>query len=265
MRYIEIELESVQPLPALGEVSAAALPETGRIVACGGEPARIWFVSEGQARALELDAPGFVPRFLVDAGEGRVLAVGDGENSGVLIDSRGRLQSRLNLGEGIVDACIDADGNILVLRGAAPLLDRYGPDGDLVEDDPQLARIQEETRQEDGEMLLVSRDAALWLNLAEIYDREGAPLGVVDPPMEGRVAADLLGWDGIVTLDEEGTVRAMTSRGDRRKVRCPSEQVAAALGRPMSARTDVIVTREDHLWLLDARGGKLLAFRILSE
>lgn len=274
MRYVELELECAQALnavlPPLRDVLALARPDDEHVIICDrpdGATPRLSCVASGGAREIRLDAPGFLPRLLVDTDDARVLAIGRGENSGVLFDPTGRVLRRYNLGEGIVDATFDADGNIVVLRGQPPLLDRYGPDGDLVDDDAQLLRIQELTTQHEGSMLLIQRDGTLWLNLAERYDADGELIDAIEPAevfSAGHVAADLLGWDGIVVLNEEGRVVAATA-GGRRAVRVPEADVQRELGRGLSAAHDLLVTREERLWVLDTAGLKLLTFRILSE
>ncbi len=267
MRYVEIELESARKLPLGIAVSAIAMPAPDTLIVCSGEPPRLLSLQGDRVRELNLDAPGFIPRFLVDADGGRVLAIGDGENSGVLFDATGALARRYNLGEGIVDAAYDPDGNIVVLRGAAPLLDRYGPDGDLVdsEQDAQIRNVHAQTQEEGGSMLLIGRDGSLWLNLREVFDTDGDVLARWREVPEGRIAADLFGWDGVVILSESGVLQALTSKGEGREVRVPSAQIEKELGRGPSAASDIILTREERLFLIDTDGQRLLEFRILSE
>jgi hypothetical protein len=275
MRFIELELEEVRELgevtPPLRAPGAMACPQDGTIFVCdqpGDGPPRLLRWTRGRPSEVSLDAPGFLPRFLVDAGDERVLAVGRGENSGVLFDLRGRVVQRYNLGEGIADATYDPDGNIVVLRGGRPLLDRYGPDGDLSEGDPQLERIAEQTSVESGDMLLIQRDAGLWLNLEELYDGEGEEVRRLDAEDvfgAGWVSADLLGDDGVIALTEDGRLVAVAARSAPREVRLPEDDLRRELGRGPSAATDLLVTRGERLLLLDPSQARLLAFRILSE
>lgn len=275
MRFVELELESSRVLdfarPPLRGVYAVALPDPDHLVACDrpdGATPRLTCVTGKEAREIRLDAPGFLPRLLVDAPDARVLAIGRGENGGVLFDVDGRVARRFNFGEGVIDATYDQDGNIVVLRAQPPLLDRFGPDGDLVEGDPQIEDIQEHTSQREGSMLVIQRDGTLWLNLAEKYDARGELLGAIDPAEvfgPGRVAADLFGWDGILVLNEAGRLAALFTAQRRRTVRLPDEAIRSGLGRGLSAAKDVFVTREERMWLLDTEGMKLLVFRILSE
>lgn len=275
MRFIELELEEVRDLgavtPRLRVASAMACPDDDTLFVCDepeeGRP-RLLRWSRGRASEVRLDAPGFLPRFLVDAGDGCMLAIGRGENSGVLFDPRGRVMRRYNLGEGIVDASYDPDGNIVVLRAARPLLDRYGPDGDLSEDDEVLGRIQDASQIESGDLLLIQRDGTLWINLEEQYDAEGELVRRLDAEDEfgaGWISADLLGDHGIIALTESGRMIALSGQEAPRAVRIPDADVRREMNRDLTAASDLLVTRGERLWLLDPAGGRLLAFRILSE
>jgi len=278
VRYIELELEETRPLegvePPLANVCAVACPDDRFVVLCDrpdGATPRLTRWSRGGPHELTLlDAPGFIPRILVDSEDaGRVLAVGRGENSGVLFDIiEGRVASRFNLGEGVVDATYDNEGNIVVLRAAPPLLDRYGPEGDLVERDRQIQRICEQTRVTEGTMLLIQRDGSVWLNLCEKFNADGELVGAIDPADvfgTGHVTADLIGWDGIVVLNEAGKLYVVERAGTRRAARLPAPDIERALGRPLTARLDLIVTRDEMLCVLATDVPRLLRFRILSE
>jgi hypothetical protein len=264
MRFIELDFEGSHALSGeVPEIRAVAVPDERTLVLCSAHPPYLWSATPAGTRPMDLDAPGFVPRLLVDADEGRVLAIGDGENSGVLLQPDGRVLRRFNLGEGIRDAALDPDGNIVVLRRAAPLLDRYGPEGDLEEDDPQLTHVHEQTVEEEGRMLLIARDGSLWLNLREVYNVDGEVLLRWRDVPSGRVSADLFGWSGTLVLDEDGALVVRTSEGESRHV--AAGPVEAALGRGATALRDVIITRDDRLWLVDTAGRRILSFRVMSE
>ncbi|MBI2932650.1 MAG: hypothetical protein HYY16_13460 [Planctomycetes bacterium] len=275
MRYIELELEAVGRLarvqPSLGTVLALAGPDETRLVVCdrpGDGGSRLTCFDADGSREIRLDVPGFRVRLLADADGGQMLAIGEGEEDGILFDATGRVLRRYGFGGGIVDACYDPDGNIVVLRSRPPLLDRYGPDGDRVEADPQLERIHESTAQHEGTMLVIQRDGTVWLNLAEAFDVKGGIVCSLDAERAfgaGRVCADLVGWDGILVLTEAGRLHALNSKGVRRTARLPDEAIRAHLGRGMSAVRDVFVTRDEKLRLVDTVGGAVLSFRILSE
>lgn len=280
MRYLELELEGMEILsgvqPPLQGVSSAALLEGGELVVLDrleGTVPRILVVKFVTGRVAKIRPvafdPAFAPRIVMEVDEGRGVAIGAGPGfNGILFDAEGRVVRRYDFGAGVADAATDPDGNIVVARSEPPLLDRYGLEGDCEEEDPSLGAIIGHTEQKSGSILMIQRDGALWLNLSEKYDADGALLDTLDPAAlfgAGRVCGDRLGWDGIVVLSQDGRLTAMLPRGERRPVRVPSDQVRQVLGRGLTAATDLLMTRGETLYIFDTAGLRLLTFRILSE
>lgn len=278
VRYLELELESVRPLHGPGSTLrdpvSFALPTDDAVVICD-RPSEGGFrlVRVAEEEVLLPHPSGLHPRLVAEDGDGRILAVGTGSGfNAALLALDGRELRRYDLGEGIADVCYDPDGNILVLRsirrGPRPLLDRYGPEGDHVERDEQIRRIMDHTTRTTGRMLLVQSDGTVWLDLSEKYDVDGALLDVIEPAEvfgPGRVTADRFGWDGVAVLGERGNMTAFLPLGRRRVFRIPGAAVLEAIGRPLSAGTDLLATRGEKLAILATDRPALLTFRMLSE
>lgn len=270
MRFLELEFLESKDLSALKAAGIASF--------CTPRPDRAFLLDQGpdgQSRLLRFDGEwspvpmeGFFARLLVDADGGDVLVLGRGTNhNALLLDAQGRLKRTYRFGDGVADLTFDPDGNILVLRQQPPLLMRFGPDGDRVLSDPPVEAILEATKEKEAVMLLVQNDGAIWLNLSEKYDAEGKALLTLDPAAAfgaGRVSADLLGWDGIVVLNEAGALTAVRG-GHLRPVRLPDAVIRKVLGRPLTASLDLFTTKEETLTLLATDRNLLLRFRILSE
>lgn len=281
MRFLELELESARALegvdPPLRDILGAAAPTDDDLFLLdrpdGSSTRLVRIRSAGPPVPVPLPVPRFFPRLLADDGEGNVLAVGVGApHNAALLDVEGREVRRYDLGEEIADVAYDPDGNLVVLRmtrkNRRTLMDRYGPEGDRVVRDEQIERIAGHTEQMRGTVLVVQRDGSVWLNLAEKYTVDGELLDAINPAEvfgAGRVSADVLGWDGIVVLTEKGRIAALLPKGERRSVRVPEALVAARVGRPLSAATDFVLTREDHLTVVTTDVPRALRFRVLSE
>jgi len=268
VRFIELELEASTDLPPSRDIQSMASPG-GRLVLLdrpdGAMPRLRRFDGAWSDIALE----GFLPRMLADSPDGGILAIGTGDNhSGALYGPSGGIVRRFRFGDGVTDVSFDPDGNIFVLRREAPLLLRFDPQGDRVLDDPAVEDIHDATQQKEGWMLLVQNDGAIWLNLSEKYDSDGKRLFSIDPAElfgPGRVAADVLGWDAILVLNETGAFTAVRKDGRHRSVRLPEAAIRRELGRPLTASFDLFTTKEERLTLVATDRNKALTFRILSE
>jgi len=270
VRFLELELERVDDLSPLHprDVQSLCAPSDSITVLLdrpdGARP-RLQRIEDGG----EIDLGGFVPRLLADSPDGAILAIGaGGDFNGLLLSTSGEQVSRYRFGDGIADLGFDPDGNIFVLRPTPPLLMRFGPEGDRVLDDPAVEDLHDATHQRDGWMLLIQNDGAIWLNLSEKFDHDGRLLAAVDPAAlfgAGRVAADLIGWDGIVVLNARGEMTAVRGAGQTRAVRLPDGAIKKALGRTLTAELDLFVTKGEKLLLMATDRNALLRFRILSE
>jgi hypothetical protein len=278
VRYLELELEFVRPLtgsaPPVRDPLSFALPADRVAVICDRPESGVFrLVRIDDGETILPPTPGLHPRLVAEDGDGNLLVVGTGpEHNAALIALDGREIRRFDLGPGISDVCYDADGNIVILRamrrGPKSLLDRYGPEGGRVERDEAIGRIMDHTTRTSGRMLLIQRDGTIWLDLAEKYDVDGALLDVIEPAEllgPGRMSADRFGWDGIVVLSERGVLMALLPMGRKRVFRIPEEAVKKALGRALTADTDLIATRDEHLVVLATDHPTLLGFRMLSE
>ena len=270
MRFLELELERVDDLSPLHlrDIQSLCAPTDALTVILdrpdGARP-RLTRVEGGG----EIELGGFMPRLLADSPDGAILGVGaGGDFNGLLISATGEHISRYRFGDGVADLGFDPDGNIFVLRPTPPLLMRFGPEGDRVLDDPAVEDIHDASQQRDGWMLLIQNDGAIWINLSEKFDRDGKLLATIDPATTfgtGRVAADLIGWDGIVVLNARGEMTAVRAEGRTRPVRLPDGAIEKALGRKLTAERDLFITKGEKLILLATDRSALLRFRILSE